>query len=166
MCRIAIGIVRKTHGVKGSLRVRSFSGETEHFLKLKKVYIGDSGRHTTFNVEAVGLHSSDVLLKLKGVDTPEAGTGLNGREVWVDREQASTLKQGEYYVADLCQCLVECDGQVLGRVKSIVEGGASDLLEVERSTGTTIMVPLVTQFVAQVDLPAKRICLKEDLFDQ
>ncbi|HEB10246.1 MAG TPA: 16S rRNA processing protein RimM, partial [Spirochaetales bacterium] len=102
--RLAIGLIRTSHGVKGNLRVKSFSGETNHFSRLKKVYIKKGDRFIPYRVKSVGGSHSSLLLKLENIDTREEALRLRGEVLWVDRSVASPLKQGEYYYADLSRC--------------------------------------------------------------
>ncbi len=162
MERLAIGQVGSPHGVKGFLKVRSHSGETEHFMRLKEVTLALRGRETQFRVEEVRTAGSMVLLKLAGLDTPEEARRHSGSEVWVRREEAAALGEGEYYHADLCKCSIVKDNQRLGRIRSVCEGGASDLLEIETPAGRVFLIPFVDEFVGTVNLDERTVELKAD----
>ncbi len=161
MDKLVTGIVKRSHGVKGFLRIRSMSGETKHFGDIKKVYIKTSEGEREYTVEAVRFISGqDVLLKLQGIDTPEYGKKFIGREILVDREKAAPLREGEYYIADLCKCNIYSGGAIIGRVKSVVEGGQAEFLEVVRGDGKTFIVPFSSHFVEDVNIAEKVIRLK------
>ncbi|MCK5197610.1 MAG: 16S rRNA processing protein RimM, partial [Spirochaetales bacterium] len=53
MDEIAIGKIRTSHGVKGFLKVLSFSGETEHFLELKEFVLKKNGKTKVLTVESI-----------------------------------------------------------------------------------------------------------------
>ena len=78
MNEIAIGKIRTSHGVKGFLKVLSFSGQTEHFLKLKEFVLKKNGHTKTFNVESIKASGSTVFVKLKGIESPEVGKTYEG----------------------------------------------------------------------------------------
>ncbi len=161
--RLAIATIRTSHGVSGFLKVKSLSGEVEHFFRLKKVYIGPQEQPVPFEVEkAVPMSGADVLLKVKGIDTPEEARKLRGREIWVDRQDAAPLKEGEFYLGDLSGCRVLKRGQEVGRVKTVIEGGASSFLEVVDPQGRSRLVPFSEPFVGEVRVDAGTIELKED----
>ncbi len=160
--RLAIGLIRTSHGVKGNLKVKSFSGETDHFFRLKKVHIKKGDRFIPYRVESAGGSHSSLLLKLEGIDTREEALQLRGEVLWVDRSDASPLKQGEYYYADLSRCNVYHQGKKLGRVNTVIEGGVSDILEVVTLQGKTIMVPFDEHFIAEINMEEKGIYLDED----
>jgi len=160
--KLAIGLIRTSHGVKGNLKVKSFSGETNHFFRLKKVYIKKGDRFILYRVESSGGSRSSLLLKLESIDTREEALQLRGEVLWVDRSDASPLKQGEYYYADLSRCNVYHHGKEIGRVNTVIVGGVSDILEVITLHGKTIMVPFDEHFIAEINMEEKGIYLDED----
>ena len=159
--QIAIGAVRTTHGVRGYLKVKSFSGETEHFFKLDTVVLIKGNATRTFEVEAVKPNGDQVLLKLKGLDNPEDGKMYSGWEIWVPREKASALKENEFYQADLIGCCVFFNGSEIGKVKSLIEGGGGELLEVKMKDDSEKLIPFNEVFVGSVDIKERKIELLE-----
>ncbi len=159
---LAVGTVKTSHGLKGYLKVKSLSGESEHFLRLKKLFIGTARRLRPFEVQDVVVRSSDLLLKLAGIEDRETADKYRGLDIWVDRREASKLAEGEYYFADLCRCRVVRKGREIGSVASVVEGGGRDFLEVKSNTGTMFLVPFAAAFVASVDIEHGSIELTEE----
>lgn len=160
--KIAIGKVRTSHGLRGFLKVESYSGETEHFTRLRSVELRDGVRERSFSVEAVRIASGTVLMKLRGLETPEAARALSGWELVVARDKAAPLGNDEYYLSDLCRCEVVKEGRVLGRVRSVCEGGGGDLLEVEVPSGKRYFVPFRSEFVGEVDVEGRIVELEAD----
>ncbi len=161
--RLATGIIKRSHGVKGFLRVKSLSGETSHFAGLKSVIIRIKNEEREYLVEAVKKFSShEILIKFQGIDTPEAGKSLIGKVLWVEREKAAPLREHEFYIADLCRCRVYQKNHLLGKVVSVAEGGNAQLLEVRNEEGKTFLVPFEKRFVTEIDIGERKIILSED----
>jgi 16S rRNA processing protein RimM len=161
--RLAIGIVRTSHGINGFLKVRSLSGEVEHFLRLKRIYIRIREDWAPFAVEQASAAAGEtVLLKLEGINSIEEAGRLRGMEIWADRAAAAPLKDGEYYLADLAGCRVLWQDEEIGKVKTVVEGGLSDFLEVVDPRGRTVLIPFTERSVGEVDVVAGTIVLKEE----
>jgi 16S rRNA processing protein RimM len=160
---LAIGTIRTSHGVKGLVKVRSFSGETEHFFDLEEVTLKDKrGRMRIFAVERVVPNGEEILMKLKGIDTPEMGKSYAGWEIWVPREKAAPCREGEFYYADLVGCAVVHGDDTLGSVLALTEGGGGTLLEIERPDGgERFFVPFRREFIGQVNVSAKTVELLE-----
>ncbi len=161
MNEIAIGKIRTSHGVKGFLKVLSFSGQTEHFLKLKEFVLKKNGHTKTFNVESIKASGSTVFVKLKGIESPEVGKTYSGWEIWTDRKSAAPLEADEYYLTDLNGCDIVNSGKVLGTIIGISENRVNDLLEVKTEKGTYI-VPFKDEYIGDVDIESRRIELKAD----
>ncbi|ADK81000.1 ribosome maturation factor RimM [Sediminispirochaeta smaragdinae] len=160
MDTVVIGKVRTSHGVRGLLKVRSLSGETGHFLALKEVVLKRERGERSFVVESVRVAGSDLLMKLRGIDSPEEGKLWAGADMIVSKELGAALREDEYYYSDLIGCAVVCRGSEVGTIVSIVENGVSDLLEVKTDGGKWI-VPFQKHFVGSVDLVSRTVELLE-----
>jgi 16S rRNA processing protein RimM len=161
MERLAVGAVRAAHGTAGEVRVKSFSGETNHLLSLAEVTLRRGGVERTIAVEASRPASHDVLVKFAGVDSREAAQALAGWELLVDRSRAAPLAEGEHYAVDLCRCGVFFGAERVGEVAGICETGHAQLLEVRTVDGRTVMVPFTDHFVGEVDVAAGRVELRD-----
>ncbi|SRR6056297_397096 len=161
MDKLAVGIVRTSHGVQGYVKVKSYSGETAHFSEMREVLLIKNKREKAYRIESVKSIHDGVLIKFEGIDTPEAGKLLAGYEIWAERSASAPLEEGEFYAADVIGCNVCFQGKEVGVVKSIIENGATDLLEVRVDEETRI-IPVTEQFVGEIDIEAKTIELKDD----
>lgn len=160
MDMIAIGKIRTSHGVRGFVKIVTFSGETEHVFKLKKVMLKSDGLEQEYLVEEVQPLGDSVILKFATVDSPENAKALAGMDIMVPRDKAAPLKKGEYYHADLYGCELTFDGEKLGRVNSIVEGGGGELFEVVLNSGETVLVPFRDEFIGDISVEKKLIELR------
>jgi 16S rRNA processing protein RimM len=155
-------VITGTHGVSGWLKVRSYSDESNHLLALREALFRKGATERLLPIEAVRPTPRGVLLKIRGMDTPERARSLVGQELWVPRPQAAQLLDGEYYAADLCRCSVWFKEEEIGSVRSVWDGGPAQLLEVLGREGKTHLVPFTDHFVGEVDIGNGRIFLRED----
>ena len=159
---LAVGVITGTLGLHGELKGKSFSGQPGALAGLAEVLFRKGDKEKKLRVERVRAHPRGLVLKILGFDTPEKARSLIGYEIWVPRDHAASLGEGEYYTADLCACRVWFGEELIGAVRSVWEGGAHQLLEVENQAGKTFLVPFTDHFVGEVDLSAGRISLRED----
>lgn len=161
MDRITIGSIRTSWGLKGWLKVTSHSGEWDHFHTLKEVELRHRGadRGRSFRVEGFRMHHGGGLIKLEGVETPEAGKAYSSLEIWVERNEAAPLDEGEWYLSDLVglEVISETGGNI-GTIVGVIES-SDDLLEVKKSDGRTFFVPFRAEFVEEPDIGAGTILL-------
>ena len=154
---LATARIKRPHGVEGYLRLESFSGETKHLLKLKKVLLEGDTEKIQFNVEDSVMSGDSVLLKLERVDTPEAGLRYSNWTVWVNRKKAAPRKRKEYYAADLTGCSVMGGGERIGRIEAVCDTDAAPYFEVRDLKGDTYILPFSERYFGKVDLKKKEI---------
>jgi len=166
---LVTGTIRSSHGLDGFVRVESTSGEVDHFAGLAEVWLrpasGDRDSLQRVEIEAVEGSTALLLVKFRGIDGPEAAKKLAGLEILVPRDKACPLEEGEFYVCDLCQCVLVYDGVPIGTITGVMEGGADDLLEVILTDGgdpdssgpKRRLVPLRKEFVGKIDIKARTV---------
>ena len=107
------GKIVATHGLRGEVKVLPWCDGPEALVPIKTFYL--DGGNTPKRAERCRIQKNMVLLKLEGVDTPEAAQALRGRVLWLDREE-DTLEEGQYYIQDLIGLTVEdADTGEIGR---------------------------------------------------
>ncbi len=163
MDSLAIGIIGRSHGIKGEVKVRSLSGDFEHFYGLNEVVLRKGEQRISAIVESVRGEGKELIMKFSTISTPEQGKTFSGWEIWVDRVFASRLNENEYYVADLCQCRVMRNQAGFGKVIAVLPIGGTDLLEIlPDAGGKSFLVPFINQYIGNVDLENCTVELKSD----
>ncbi len=150
MPMMAIGAVRRPHGVRGAVKVFSFSGEVSHFEGLSRVELRRQGRIWSAEVEKTLVQGGVPLLWFAGVTTPEAARELTGAEIWVPRDRAAPCGNDEYYVADLAGITLLSGGVPCGEIVSVIDGPQAPLLEVTCGD-RTVLIPFMARYVGPVD---------------
>ena len=160
--RFVAGIVGAPFGLEGFVKVKPPSGEVEHLLKLKQATLRQDGKERQLAIEENAVAGPIVLMRFAGFHSPEAAKVLNGAELLVSREEAAPLRPGEFYVEDLKGLPVfapDGDGEALGHITAIIEGGGGDLVEIRLNSGELKLVPFREEFIAAVDMDKGRVLL-------
>ncbi len=104
-------------------------------------------------LEAVKLHGDGVVAKLAGIDDRDASEALGSCYIGAPRDALPPPAQDEYYWADLIGlAVVNIQDQPLGRVKSLIETGANQVLVVADGERERLL-PFVEHVVRKVDVP-------------
>jgi len=159
MSRIALGIIRKAHGVRGEASVESWTASLDRFSELDAVTLVSPDEKETrgARIEGARPHTDRALVKFKGIDTPEDVQLLQNWTIEIPEEDARELEEGEYFLHDLVGLrLVDRDGRERGVVKEVYEGGGSLLLNVEGPKGD-YEVPFASAICLEIDLSGKKI---------
>lgn len=155
---LIIGQVRRPHGVRGEVKVAVVSDEPERFARLKTVFISqdpDDAHPQPTAVEGTRMHGRDVLLKLHGVDSPEAAAALRNAWLWVPRAEALPLAPGEYYLYQLIGLAVYTDAGIhLGELREVLETGANNVFVVVDGA-REILLPDIEQVIREINFDAR-----------
>jgi len=152
--RVRLGVIVGAHGVRGQVRVKTFTARAKDIAAYGPVT--DEAGTRTWRLSLVGTAKGVVLARLEGVTDRTAAEALKGTPLCVDRAALPPVKdEDEYYHADLVGLAVRLvDGEAFGRVTSVHDFGAGDVLEVRPDGGgKTVMIPFTRAAVPTVDLP-------------
>jgi 16S rRNA processing protein RimM len=158
--RIAIGVIRKAHGVRGEASVEPWTDSPDRFQKLKKVILvsPDEKEARIVAVESAREHGDRLLVRFGGIATPEEVQQLRGWTVEIPEEQARKLDPDEYFLHDLGGLrLIDAEGRDRGEVLEAYEGGGGVLLNVKRANGRTYEVPFAESICTEINLKEKKI---------
>ncbi len=105
-----------------------------------------------FEVDSARSYGDRLVLKLRGIEDATAAAAVRGRWVLAPPDEVPQLPEGEYYAARLVGLAVlEQTGEAIGRVVDVLETAAGAILVLEQERGREAMIPLVREFVREVD---------------
>ena len=155
---LEVGQIVNTFGIKGQVKVKPFTDDIKRFDKLKEVYVDKKNELRLFQIEKVNYSKNMVILKFKGIETPEEAEKLRNSYLKIDRKDAEKLPEGTYYIADLIGLDVYTDeNKLLGKVDYIYNAGSSDIYIVKDEQGKEILLPAIKDVLKQVDLENEKI---------
>lgn len=161
---VVIGKLGATYGIKGWLKVNSFTEATEDILSYKPWYIEDKTEWKPFKISAGRPYGKGVIIHIAGFDTPEQARLFTGKKIAIKRSQLPTLLKQEFYWSDLIGLtVVNSQQQTLGIVTSLIETGSNDVLVLKDSNNKEHGVPYLSSVILEVDLEAKIIRVNWDL---
>lgn len=155
---LEIGQIVNTFGIKGQVKVNPFTDDIRRFDELKEMYVEKKHELKLFQIEKVNYSKNMVILKLKGIETPEQAETLRNSYLKIDRKNAKKLPEGTYYIADLIGLDVYTDeNKLLGKLDYIYNTGSSDIYVVKDEQGKETLLPAIKEVLKQVDLDSKKI---------
>ncbi len=155
--RICVGAIAGAFGVRGEVRLKSFTTTPEDIESYGPLYSEDGKQ--SFSISLIGQAKNGFTARLTGVETKEQADALRGMRLFVDRDVLPGLPDDEFYHADLIGLEVyDTGGTLLGRIENVLNHGASDLLEITPAApGDTVLLPFTVAVVPTVDLSAGRL---------
>ncbi len=158
--KLCVGVVAGAHGIKGAVRVKTFTVEPSDVASYGPV--ADEAGARVFAITVLSAADGMAIARLGGVADRNAAEALKGTRLYVAR-QALPRPEGrdEYYVEDLIGLAVEdAGGARIGQVTVSYDFGAGEVLEIALADGTTIMLPFSQATVPTVDIPGGRIVVE------
>ena len=155
--RICMGAIAGAFGVRGDVRLKSFTAEPEDIAAYGPLETEDGARQ--FTVTLSGQTKNGLVVRLSGIRTKEEADALRGTKLFIDRDRLPDPEEDEFYHADLIGMEVfDTGGTLLGKVKAVMNHGASDLLEIHGpGQSNTVLLPFTREAVPTVDLASGRI---------
>jgi 16S rRNA processing protein RimM len=158
--RICLGQIGAAHGVRGEVRLRSFTAEPEAVAAYGPLET-DDGR--VLQIESLRAAKDHFVATLSGIHDREAAAQLANLKLYVPRERLPEIAEAdEFYHADLIGlAAVDRTGRHLGSVVAVHNFGAGDLIEVRLDAkAETELIAFNETNVPAVDLGAGRIVIE------
>lgn len=159
MKKYRVGQIVNTHGLKGDVKIYSYTDYPERFEEIDYVY--DENRKK-YMLERVKYHKSMPIIKLQTVDSIDDAEKMRGVTLYIDEENLRELEEDEYMISDLVglQAFTE-SGNPIGEVVNVLQYTANDIYVIHSSDGKEYLVPALKEFVPIIDLENKKMIINE-----
>ena len=155
-----IGVITTTHGLKGEVKVYPTTEDPHRFEELDRCYLLDRGTYRPLTIRSVRYFKNLVILAFDEVEDIDQAMLLKQKELYVDREHAIPLEEGEYYLADVIGCtVVDEEGNTLGTMTDYMESAAQLIYKIRTEDGKDVLIPAVDEFVREVNVEEKKMVL-------
>ena len=140
------------------VKVKPFTDNIKRFDKLKKVYIENKNGRKEYEIEELKYHKEMVLIKFKGIETPEDANLLRESYLMVNRADEEPLEEGTYYIVDMIGLEVETEeGEKLGNLVDIFNTGSNDIYVVKNELGKQILLPAIKDVIKKIDMEKRKM---------
>lgn len=164
MEKIIIGKIINVVGLKGEIKVYSYTESLDRFKKLERIYIGSDENDedlAEYKIKSVRYKGATVIISLEGVTNIDMAEALREKMVMMDESDLEELPKGVYYIRDLIGMTVVSDtGEVLGILKDVNTNTPQRIYEVQRNNGADILIPGVDEFILNTDMEKRIITVK------
>jgi 16S rRNA processing protein RimM len=153
---VLMAAVIGAHGLKGEVKVKSFTTAPGALNAYGPLFAKDGRRFTIEALRAIG--DDEAIVAFAEIKDRNASEALKGTELFVAREELPAAAADEFYHADLVGLDAEDgEGRRIGKVLSIQNFGAGDVLVIAADTGDEILLAFTKDNVPEIDLKNARI---------
>jgi 16S rRNA processing protein RimM len=155
--RICVAQIGAAHGIRGEVRLRSFTEDPMAITSYGPQQSEDGTRR--FEIETLRPSKDHFVARFAGISDRNAAEALTNLKLYISRDKLPPAAEGEFYHADLVGlAAVTPDGASLGTVTAIHNFGAGDVIEIKpESGGETLLVPFTDTAVPEIDIAAGRM---------
>jgi len=153
---VLVGTLGAPHGVRGDMRLKSFTENPASIFKFADLRLGAGGK--ALSLAKKGKSKDGFIVHIEGIDTPEAVTALSGRQLYVHRDFLPDAAEDEFYLADLIGLEARDEqGAKIGVVEAVENFGSEDLLELildgpVKGLGRFAFIPFRKALVPTIDI--------------
>lgn len=148
--KILVGIISGAHGVKGLVRLKSFTEEPAALLRYKP--LTDETGESKFAIRVKSATNSHFIAEVNGVKDRDEAEALRGTKLFVMRAALPKLKKREFYESDLVGLEAQDGkGKNCGKVLAVHNYGGGPFLEIAKPEGKAFMLPFTKECVPEVD---------------
>ncbi|WP_440904614.1 ribosome maturation factor RimM [Catenovulum sp. SX2] len=167
--KVVVGRLGAVYGVKGWLKVNSFTEDPEAIFAYNPWTIGRDKLWQETNIVEWRRHNKGLIVKFENIDVREKAQLLTGMEIVIPETQLPELEQGEFYWRELVGlAVVNTDGYNMGTVKALMETGSNDVLVVKANLNDAFgmqerLIPFIDeQVIVSVDKDNQLITVNWD----
>ena len=159
--KILVGKISNPHGIKGWVKVISFTDPIENILSYKQWIISDKETEKTYYLEDFRVQGNKIVIKLENVNDINDAALLKNLQIQVNRSDLPDLDQNSYYWEDLVDFnVIDIKGNHVGKVDSLFRTGSNDVLVIIDQTKERLLVPFIMEEVIKyVDLAKELISI-------
>jgi 16S rRNA processing protein RimM len=147
---LVVGFLRRSHGLRGEIIMDLYTDFPERLRSGRKLFITDE--HRPMTLASARPHAKGMLVKFKGVETPEEAGRLRNQWVYVKATEVPALPEGQIYQHELFGFkVVDENDTPLGELVEIIETGANDVYVVKDESGREILLPAIPSVILDLD---------------
>jgi 16S rRNA processing protein RimM len=144
-----VGVIASAHGVRGQVKIHSFSEDPEDLLRYGQLF--DVSGKRRFTLTRHGAKATQLIASIEGITDRNEAEKLKGTELYADAS-LQEIAENEYAGADLIGLsALTATGETYGKVITLYNFGAGDILEIEHPNGQAEMLPFTSAFFGEVN---------------
>jgi 16S rRNA processing protein RimM len=152
---LVVGFLRRAHGLRGEIIMDLHTDFPERLQDGRKLFVGEERKPMTLS--GARPHAKGMLVKFKGIESPEDAGRLRNQWVYVKATDVPSLPEGKLYQHELLGFeVIDDNGNSLGKLVEIIETGANDVYVVRDESGKEILLPAISSVILETD-PARRV---------
>lgn len=162
-----IGKIVGTRGLKGELKVETYTDFPEDFYEIKNIFLDVNSE--PLNIKNIRVHKSQVLILSDGVENCTQAEAFRGKFLYAFKKDIP-LQEDRFFIEELKGCTVSDakTNKVYGTVKDIFNTGANDIYTIANENGEEYLLPIIEGTIEKINLEDNKITVNpiKGVFDE
>ena len=155
---LEVGKIINTHGLRGEVKVAAWTDTPDVFEDLDVVYLKKRTENVKLTIKNVKYQKNNLIVKFAEYNDINDVEVLKNSVLYAERSALGELPDGVYYIADLIGMTVKKEnGEVIGKIKDVLQTGANDVYVVAREMQKDMLIPVIDEVVLSVDMDTSEV---------
>lgn len=152
---IKAGKIVKVHGIKGEVKLLSYTSPSNNIFSYK---LYDNENNLIEFSQVRNIKGEEFVCKVSGIIDRNEAEDIIGKELFIKREDFKPSLPAEYYIADLTGLEVKLNDKIIGHIENVLNYGAGDLIEVYfKSNQEIVMFPFTDEIFPEVNITERYV---------
>jgi len=157
---LEVGKIINTHGLRGEVKIVTWTDSPEVFEELEFVIAKMRGVETRLDIRNIKYQKNNIIVAFSQLTSIEEAEKLKNAVLLVPREELGELPEGVYYIADLIGCEVFDQKGKIGDLVDVFGTGSNDVYDIKREGKKNLLVPIIDGVLQSVDIENKKIMIE------
>ncbi|MDO4593907.1 MAG: ribosome maturation factor RimM [Tissierellia bacterium] len=156
---ILVGKVLNTHGIKGDLKIKSFSDNKDRFKKGNEIYF--EGIKDPYEIINSSKIKDNIIISLSNLNDINDALHFKTKNIYIKEQDLMKLSDDEYFVFDLYDLAVYENEKKIGIIDDVLTNYPNDVYVVKTTDNKQLYIPAIKEYVLNIDIDNKRIDVKD-----
>lgn len=152
---INIGKITKPHGIKGHIKLMSFTQIPEDIFNYKNIFDEAHNQYALKFISNIG--NNQFICSFNNNNSRNLAEEVAGKDLYILKDQLPKVDDGEIYHHDLIELdLFNEKNELVGKIIAVHNFGAGDIIEVAlNESNKTIYLPFDQNYIIEINLDKK-----------
>lgn len=158
---LEVGKIINTHGLRGEVKVTTWTDFPEDFENIGHVFVKRPFGEERLDIKNVKYQKNNIIVKFAQINSIEEAEKYKNAVLVASRDALGELPEGVYYIADLIDCTVFDDrDEKIGVLVDVFSTGSNDVYDIRREGRKNLLVPIIDGVLKSVDTENKKIIIE------
>ena len=158
---LEVGKIVNTHGLRGEVKVVSWTDYPEVFEDIEYVYVKKGAEYERLDVGNIKYQKGNLIIKFPQIKDIDEAQRYKNQVLYAERDVLGELPDGVYYIADIIGLeVVTEDGRSIGTIADVFNTGSNDIYDVRREGKKNMLIPVIDDVVLNVDLESGKVTVR------